>query len=295
MAGPVKKEQSQEIHNVPSFVSAVLMRPVEGVQAFFRGSSKHYPLTIPSVFRSEQWRRSEKDLFNSLLASHPQSFADDNTTLDKLVRMQHHGLPTRLLDITANPLMALYFASEANPEEDGEATRFEFRSVDVKYPDSDRAAVMANLARLTNRQRRELDTSLKLPAFNVLPAVGKLLHFIRQEKPYFEPLIKPRHVRSIMVIRGKQNNPRIIAQSGAFLLFGEQAIFEKSSKGRDIRLQTFVIKAEAKRRIIRELDQLNVNHGTVYPGLESSASYIKLRYEGSKLRGSSKASDTYKP
>ena len=277
------KLNPNEIDSVQSFVRAVLTDPINGLEVFFRGSSKHFPKTEPSVFRYPEWRRVEHELFNSLLAAHPSSFSEDFTTLDKLVRMQHHGLPTRLLDITSNPLMALYFASESHPEEDGEVIRFQFRAVDVKYPDSDRAAVMANLARLTPSQRHGLDTSLPEEQFNALPPVGKLLHFIRQEKPYFEPLIVPRHIRSIMVVRGKQSNARIVAQSGAFLLFGDQVEFEDSPKGQDITLRNLTIKANAKERIMRELDQLNINRRTVYPGLESSAAYIKLRYAASRL------------
>jgi len=269
--------KSSVIDSVHSFISAVLTDPVNGVEPFFRGTSQIFPNTAPSVFREDKWRDSEKDLFNSLLAAHPGSFIDDTTTLDKLVRMQHHGLPTRLLDITSNPLMGLFFASNSHPKKNGEVTRFEFRGVDVKYPDSDRAAVMANLSRLTVNQRRDLDPTLEKEDFNALPAVKKLLHFIRQEKPYFEPLINPKHIKSIMVIRGKQNNPRIIAQSGAFLLFGEGIEFENSSKGRDLRKRTYIIQADAKERILRELDQLNVNARTVFPSLESSAAYLKSR------------------
>jgi hypothetical protein len=266
------------ITSVDQFVREVLILPVRGVEAFLRGASKHYDRTEPSVFRSQKRQNSEKKLFDELLASQPSSFAEDVSTLDKLVRMQHHGLPTRLLDITSNPLMALYFAAEHQPEDDGEVVRFEFRETDVKYPDSDRAAVMANLARLTPAQRSQLDTSLPKAEFNRLAAVRKLLHFIKQEKSYFEASIEPRHVDSIMVVRGKQSNPRIIAQSGAFLLFGNNVSFENSRKGQDLRTRKWRIAASAKKRILNELDQLNVNIRTVYPSLQSSAEYISARH-----------------
>jgi hypothetical protein len=74
----------------------------------------------PSVFGSSGRIENEKLLFNQLLAMNPSDFAADSTTLDKLVRMQHHGLSTRLLDIIANPLMGLYFACEWERDELGE-------------------------------------------------------------------------------------------------------------------------------------------------------------------------------
>ena len=138
---------------------------------------------------------------------------------------------------------------------------------------------MANLARLTSDQKRKLKTSLPREEFNKLPALKPLLHFIRQEKSYFEPTIKPEHIDGIMVIRGKHSNARIIAQSGAFLLFGEKMKFEDSPKGRDIRLQKFIIEKDAKENIRKELDDLNINERTLFPSLQSTAAYLKKKYE----------------
>jgi hypothetical protein len=145
---------------------------------------------------------------------------------------------------------------------------------------------MANLARLTLHQRRELDTSLERAVFNQQHALKPLLHFIRQEKSYFEPSIRPEHIDGIMVIRGKHSNARIIAQSGAFLLFGEKMKFENSPKGQDIRLQKFIIEKDAKATIRRELDELNINQRTLFPGLQSTAAYLKMKFDFAHERSS---------
>jgi len=259
--------------SVHEFVSLMSGPTPDGVQRFYRGVTKKVGIVNPSVFRSDLRRRNEKLMFDQLLAMNPSDFVSDTTTLDRLVRMQHHGLPTRLLDITANLLMALFFACDGDAGKDAEVLCFHVVNADVKFPNSDRASVMANLARLTHEQASALDPSLSQGEFNKAAHSGKLLHFIKQEKPYFLPQIVPRHIKSIMVIRAKLNNRRITAQAGAFLLFGNDAEFE-THKGDRILRRVVTIPAGAKAQILRELDHLAINTSTVYPSLESSAGYI---------------------
>lgn len=49
-------------------------------------------------------------MFLDVVAYLPHSFSECKSALDYLVQMQHYELPTRLLDVSTNPLVALYFA-----------------------------------------------------------------------------------------------------------------------------------------------------------------------------------------
>lgn len=266
--------------SLQGFIESVLGAQTEqDYEVFFRGhASKSFKLE-PSVFRTNKqgdflYRQEEQRLYQELLVANSDQFQNDSGTLDRLVRMQHYSLPTRLLDITTNPLIALFFACKEMQSEEGEVIVFNVKRDEIRYFDSDLTSCIANLARLTEADKRQIDFDKK--DFNDQPAVQKLLDFIKQEKPHFRNEIKAEDLRRIICVKGKRNNNRITSQAGAFLLFGEDAIFDEETN-HDIKFSR--IRVGDKSRILRELDQLNINDSTVFPNIENTAKYVAQKFK----------------
>lgn len=244
-----------------------------GVAHTFRGHPDISYILQPSIFRDKEHRRDEKNILRELLSIQPGEFRDDKTMFEQLVRMQHYSLPTRLLDVTYNPLVALYFTCNKSPTKDGEFVRLSTREAYIKYFDSDTVSCVANLGNLTGRQRdmiRHMRTSAELKESDV---GERLLHFIQAEKPYFLPKIEIGDLGEIFLVKPKQTNRRILAQQGAFLLFGLQTIL-KEENDHGIRVRKVLVKAENKKKILTELDRVNINESTLFPEIESAAKYI---------------------
>ncbi|GBQ53050.1 FRG domain-containing protein [Komagataeibacter sucrofermentans DSM 15973] len=143
----------------------------------------------------------------------------------------------------------------------------------VRYFDSDTVSCITNLARLSWNYKNEIDTNLDLEKFNNSTSIKRLLHFIRQEKNGFLGEINPADLDSIILVKPKQNNKRILAQAGAFFAFGLKDEIGSRSGDR-IRVNHIVIPADAKRNILNELDKLGINEKTMFPDIERAARYI---------------------
>lgn len=247
------------------------------VELYYRGHAKKTFKLVPRVLRYTYYRKNEDRLFREMLVLNPGDFSEDASTLDKLVRMQHHSLPTRLLDITSNPLMGLYFACKSHPKAGGEVVVLKVRRKFIKFYDSDTASCLANLAKLSAVQRMEIDTNLPKKKFNRTHPIPMLLHFIKEEKPYFLPVIMPEHMNHVVCVRTKFDNMRIASQTGASLLFGLDATLPEDGND-EIAIERIPVPASAKNRILGELDDLNINERTVFPYIENSAKYLAAKY-----------------
>ena len=267
----------QQLQNIPRF---------KDYELFFRGHSNSEYDLLPSIYRKNGFIKNEHHLFREFLIRTPSDFLNDKSALEKLVKMQHYGLPTRLLDITSNPLVALYFAAARNEDKDGSVIAFRIPKSDIKYFDSDTVSVIANISkRPASFDIREI-RNFDIKKFNTQGEISYLIHEIREEKSYFQPIIVPGDLERVVAVKVKQSNNRIIKQSGAFLLYGinsnkcspakipDEWILNLDLKGVD-----FKIDKQSKNVIMDELNVLGINEATLFPELDNQAEYLKKYYE----------------
>jgi len=270
---------SKGITSVEGFVRKVFKVSCDADRTmYFRGhSNKKKYLLQPSLYRNDAWKSNEHSMFSELIASNPAEFSTDISAFEKLVRMQHHSLPTRLLDITSNPLMALYFASSGSIDTDGEVIFLKVKNTEIKFFDSDTVSCLSNLSRLSSNDKQAFNFTLNITEFNAADPCPRLLHFICQEKPYFQNCMNPADFSRILCVRTKMSNKRIAFQSGAFLLFGHNAELPENGST-EIDIERVAISGSSKKKIINELSQLNINVSTVYPLLDNSSKFIAEKY-----------------
>ncbi len=90
-----------------------------GDTVVYRGIADEKYELVPGIARlGNLYIDTEEKLINDFLTRRPDAFVG-LSDFDVLAKMQHYGLPTRLLDFSANPLIALFFACESAFRKDG--------------------------------------------------------------------------------------------------------------------------------------------------------------------------------
>ena len=248
------------ITSVQNFLGSLfgLRKRIGNGKLLFRGQPVGTWRLLPSVGRKQEYGGRTKyfsahDELQLLFRFRRRIYPHEQRVLsagEALFLARHHGLPTRLLDWTANALFGLYFAVFEYPKASGvlwAILRNEKRQLlnvfDLaKMPDEE--DLFKGYQPDTRRARRGTKTS----------------EAIKIVDPFF-------------------NSPRIVAQDGAFTLHSNPSRPLEKYAGILFRpdrldisaLYSWRISANFKRDLIAELSGLGITHRMLFPDLDGIA------------------------
>ena len=262
---------------------------------YFRGEISNTWELRPAVMRKHEpnLRSHESEMLLDLMSRRPADFNDTTSALSQWVLAQHHGLKTRLLDVTRNPLVALFSACESG-DKSGRVHVFSVPKELVKPFNSDSISIITNFSKLSRAEQNllvgwsgdDIGKREPEPQFKYIyeHAMRCLYHLIRQEKPFFEEQIDPRDFFRVLVVEPQQSFERVRAQSGAFLISAFHERLERSeilkwNSGIPIYDHSMLeVPNENKQYIRDELRLLNITRETLFPSIDEAAKAVTQRH-----------------
>lgn len=295
-----------EITSVGQYLEKIkeIVDSEDGFTLFFRGQKTEYWDIQSSLFRENKLNIEHK-LMVLPKSKLPLEFNSNCDAFDLMTKCQHYGLCTRLLDITTNPLVALYFACKSVGEEkyfkeeeveSDDIQNWELREpwgiiyYTIAYPYysfSKEVQIVSALSQYNLDKENDLkDILRKLKNENII--TDEDLNRWSKKENYAEFISIIQNNYTVIPI---SNNERIKRQSGAFLLpgmfsvikdlKGEFQIYRSCKSLKDEFFEKFFyVDGDNKEKILKELDLCNINESTLFPELEHQLNYIKESNSG---------------
>jgi len=264
MAAPREKT----IRSLPAYLSLIEESQSSTPQSlWFRGCGLSSHRLLPTLYRHETARNAVElsDLERRLMTRfrqrsipyHSKNLVDDWETL---FLMQHYGIPTRLLDWTENPFIALHFALMGAVRADTPTGRRSFKeSASVWMLDP-------------IKWNRHALSHISFAGGVLSPDEGPVKGY--SPTPGFAGM----HTQPI-AIYGSHNSSRIVAQQGVFTIFGRVTRPMEESYAVENYPVDCLTKITIPKPLINRLRKSLLNHGitesVVFPDLEGLAREIK--------------------
>jgi hypothetical protein len=260
-----------EIKTIDSFSKKIesYIKTNDG-KILYRGIGKTSYSLLPSLYRHStitnigEFKKLERSLLQEFQSrSIPfvnQGFNRISDDWDTLFLMQHYGVPTRLLDWTENPFIALYFALTSASYDKMSKTYMEDSGIWVVNASNWNKAVI---------NKSGFDE-------------GILSH--KSEKlAYYDPVHNDNLPDWPLFINGVHNSQRIVSQKGVFSIFGEQTTPMENAKikigKKDLKL--LIIPKDTTESLLNSLLSIGITDSVVFPDLEGLAKELRrnFRYE----------------
>lgn len=231
---------------------------------WFRGQSNENWDLIPRLYRLDENYFAEREMYRDFkLRSDAFISIPPECYLEQLFIMQHHGMPTRLLDWTESHLFALFFAVES------ENSDFDAAVWIIKPSELNKLSGYGKGVPMTNHEvfrKYELNIDKKNPDDKIIREVSA---------PY--PI----------AVRPRRNTTRIIAQRGMFTLHGNEknsiCDYVNTHKRYDSIFRKIIISSKSKSQIKKELFLAGISYSTLFPDLDGLSKEISYRFSNKYL------------
>ncbi len=216
----------------------------------FRGQGNDYSL-LPSIARDSNNNNlifKEKTIIDSMQRLKPNIFKKEYSAIDTLALLQHYGIPTRLLDVTENALIALYFACE---DEDikNDGIIYIFKDNELSLEDSQIIEKLAESYQLPYVERN----------------ISSFLRCDSRETESIKNLCS-----NYIIVRSSIKSQRQYNQAGCFILFPNK-ITENNDFGLKIDktpgkiYKKIKVDKNSKKSILETLSLLGITKSFIYP------------------------------
>jgi hypothetical protein len=186
-----------------------------------------------------------------------RSFIGDESLWNWLALAQHHGLPTRLLDWTYSPLVALHFATD-----------------DLSLYDVDAEVWAVSFAETNKRLPKPLRAVLDTEGSDVF--TGEMLSEVADSLKDFDDLAPESFV---LFLEPPSVDDRIVNQAALFsLMSSSRGVLHEWLDEHPGAYRRIIIPAATKWEIRDKLDQANVNERVLFPGLDGLGRWLKRYY-----------------